>query len=146
MGLFDGLKTMVDIVKAGIESVKATDKMDAIVERLKNEYSQILSEDEKALLEKFTDLKKKYDETDDTDEANAMIDDVEKAETEFLLAVIRNPELPEELVSEIKAAMEAYMKANDAPMEKLEKRFMAMAKTDEEKEFVRKMMEEAREE
>lgn len=34
MGLFDGLKTMIDIVKGGIEAYKATEKMDQIAAQL----------------------------------------------------------------------------------------------------------------
>ena len=145
MGLFDGLKTMVDIVKAGVESVKATDKMDAVVEKVKDEYKKALTEDEKALLKQYKKLKEKYEEEDDLDKANAMVDDVEKAEVEFLMAITKNPDLPDDLKDEIKAAVEAYIKANDAPAEILEKRLMNMAKTDEEKDFVRQMVEAAKE-
>lgn len=144
MGLFDGLKTMVDIVKAGVEAVKATDKMDEVVEKVREDYKKQLTDDEKALLKQYRTLKKKHEETEDLDEANAMIEDVEKAEVEFLMAVTQNPELPDDLKDEMKAAVEGYIRANDAPMEIIEKRFMKMAKTDEEKDFVRQLMEEAK--
>lgn len=57
-----------------------------------------------------------------------------------------NAAVPAELKDTIKAAIENYIKANNAPMEMLEKRFMKMAKTDEEKEFVKQMMDEVKNE
>ena len=69
-----------------------------------------------------------------------------KAEVEFLMSVAENPAISAELKDTIKAAIENYIKANNAPMEMLEKRFMKMAKTDEEKEFVRQMMDEVKKE
>ena len=52
--------------------------------------------------------------------------------------------IPAELKDTVRGALEAYTKANNAPMEILEKRFMAMAKTDEEKAFVQQMMDETK--
>lgn len=64
----------------------------------------------------------------------------------FLLSVAENPAIPAELKDAVKAAIENYIKANNAPMEMLGKRFMEMAKTDEEKEFVKQMMDEVKQE
>ncbi len=49
MGLFDGLKAMVDIVKTGIDAVKATDKMDAVVEKVMDSCEDALSPEQNAL-------------------------------------------------------------------------------------------------
>ncbi len=146
MGLFDGLKTMFDIVKGGIEAYKATEKMDEIAAKILAEYKDSLREEDSALYAAYTAMKEKKEAEKDQDAANAMIEEVEKAEVEFLLSVAENPAIPAELKDAVKAAIENYIKANNAPMEMLEKRFMQMAKTDEEKEFVRKMMDDVKKE
>ena len=146
MGLFDGLKTMFDIVKGGIEAYKATEKMDEIVAKILAEYKDSLRDEDMNLYTAYTALKEKKDATTDQEAANAMIEEVEKAEVEFLMSVADNPAIPAELKDTIKAAIENYIKANNAPMEMLEKRFMQMAKTDEEKEFVKQMMDEVKNE
>ncbi len=146
MGLFDGLKTMFDIVKGGIEAFKATEKMDEIVAKIMAEYKDQLRDEDLALHKAYTDMKEKKDATTDQEAANAMIEEVEKAEVEFLMSVSDNPTVPTELKDMIKAAIETYIKANNAPMEMLEKRFMKMAKTDEEKAFVQQMMDEVKKE
>ena len=146
MGLFDGLKTMFDIVKGGIEAYKATEKMDEIVAKIMAEKKESLRDEDLALYSAYTALKEKKDATKDQEAANAMIEEVEKAEVEFLMSVAENSGISPEVKDAIKAAIETYIKANNAPMEILEKRFMKMAKTDEEKEFVKQMMDEAKKE
>ena len=146
MGLFDGLKTMIDIVKGGIEAFKATEKMDEIVAKIMAEYKEQLREEDLNLYTAYTAMKEKKDATTDQEAANAMIEEVEKAEVEFLMSVADNQTVPAELKDTIKAAIETYIKANNAPMEMLEKRFMKMAKTDEEKAFVQQMMDEVKKE
>lgn len=146
MGLFDGLKTMIDIVKGGIEAYKATEKMDEIVAKILAEYKDSLRDEDAALYAAYTAMKEKKEAEKDQEAANAMIEEVEKAEVEFLLSVSENPAVPAELKDAVKAAIENYIKANNAPMEMLEKRFMKMAKTEEEKEFVRQMMDDVRKE
>ena len=146
MGLFDGLKTMFDIVKGGIEAYKATEKMDEIVAKIMAEYQGSLRDEDSALYAAYTALKAKKEATQDQDAANAMIEEVEKAEVAFLLSVTENPAIPAELKDAVKAAIENYIKANNAPMEMLEKRFMQMAKTDEEKAFVQQMIDDVKKE
>ena len=146
MGIFDGLKTMIDIVKGGIEAYKATEKMDEIVAKILAEYKDSLRDEDSALYAAYTAMKEKKEAEKDQEKANAMIEEVEKAETEFLMSVSDNPSIPADLKATIKAAIETYIKANNAPMEMLEKRFMKMAKTDEEKEFVKQMMDEVKQE
>lgn len=146
MGLFDGLKTMFDIVKGGIEAYKATEKMDEIVAKIMAENKESLRDEDLALYSAYTALKEKKDAAKDQEAANAMIEEVEKAEVEFLMSVAENSGISPEVKDAIKAAIETYIKANNAPMEILEKRFMKMAKTDEEKEFVKQMMDEAKKE
>lgn len=99
-----------------------------------------------ALYAAYTAMKEKKDATTDQEAANAMIEEAEKAEVEFLMSAAENPAISAELKDTIKAAIETYIKANNAPMEALEKRFMKMAKTDEEKEFVKQMMDEVKQE
>lgn len=146
MGLLDGLKTMIDIVKGGIEAYKATEKMDEIVAKIMAEYKEHLRDEDLALYTAYTAMKEKKDATTDQEAANAMIEEVEKAEVEFLMSVADNQAVPAELKETIKAAIETYIKANNAPMEMLEKRFMKMAKTEEEKAFVQQMMDEVKKE
>lgn len=146
MGLFDGLKTMFDIVKGGIEAYKATEKMDEITAKLLAEHKDSLRDKDAALYAAYTALKEKKEATTDQEAANAMIEEVEKAEVAFLLSVAENPAIPAELKDAVKAAIENYIKANNAPMEMLGKRFMEMAKTDEEREFVKQMMDEVKQE
>ncbi len=144
MGLFDGLKTMIDIVKGGIEAYKATEKLDETVEKIMAEFKNQLTAGDMELYGAFQALKEKKAAEQDTEKANAMIEEVEKAEVAFLMSVAGGEAIPAELKDAIKAALENYTKANNAPAEILEKRFMEMAKTEEEKEFVRQMMDEAK--
>ena len=144
MGLFDGLKTMFDIVKGGIEAYKATEKLDEIVAKIMAEYKDQLTAGDLALYDAFQALKEKKEAEQDTEKANAMIEEVEKAEVAFLMSAASGEAIPAELKDTVRGALEAYTKANNAPMEILEKRFMAMAKTDEEKAFVQQMMDETK--
>ena len=75
MGLFDGLKTMFDIVKGGIEAYKATEKMDEIVAKILAEYKASLRDEDSALYAAYTALKEKKEATQDLDAALDKIGD-----------------------------------------------------------------------
>ena len=144
MGLFDNLKLVKDLVKGGIEAVKATDQLDALVETSQTTYASRLSPRNKKFYKDFKALKDKQDGLEDIDAANAMMDEVEGAEVDYLLSLLMNKSLPKEFHSEITQAVEEYHKANNAPYEILEKRFLKMARTEEERQFVNQMMEEVK--
>ena len=148
--MFESIKAMKDIVSAGIDAYKASEHLDAVVKEAKNEYKEQFTDDEKALWKQVKSLKKEHDAVDTSsgkeaqEKANALLTEVEKAEMAFLMALSKNKDLPKEFRKECKAAVTNYIKTNDdAPVEILEKYLMKAAKTDEERESVHQMIEEA---
>lgn len=145
MGLFDGLFMAVDIVKGGIAAAKASDKLEELAKRSKDDYDDVLTAESRSLYEKYGALRKKRDDTDDMDEQNDLTEEVENAAVAYLVSLGTNASLPRSFRNELQEAIVAYQKANDMPYEMLEKRFMNMAKTDEERDFVRQCMQAAKE-
>ena len=145
MGLFDGLKMVTDIVKGGIASFKATEKMDALVERSQKEFDRVLTPRQKELRTQFMALKKKKEETEDIEAQNAMIEEVEAAEVMFLTSLTKNPRLAPDYRDEIKAAVAEYNKAEASVMDSFKNRMMKLAKDDEERAFVEQILKEASE-
>lgn len=150
MGLFDGLFATIDIIKGGVAAAKASERIEQLVEQSMDEYEDKLTADNKRLYRVWSTKKKNYDkavENDsfkDDDERNAEMEAVENAAVQYLMSLGANPSLPSSFKTEVKQGIAEYEKANDLPYELLEKRFMKMAKTDEEREFVRQCMEEAK--
>ena len=143
MGLFDGLKTMVDLVGDGIAAFKASEALESLAQQAIDEYGDILPSESKALYDKFKELKKKQEETEDLDESNALYEPIEDALMAFMLAVSANSDVPSEFTAKAANAVAELQKANDAPIEHIKERFMGIAKTDEEREVVEKILQEA---
>ena len=144
MGLFDGLKLAKDLIKGGIASVKACDKLDELVEKSQDDYEDVLSPAEKQLYREYKELYDRKEEEEDIDRQNEMTEGVEAAEVAYLLALTKNGSLPKSFRDQIAPAVEEYRRTNDLPYEIVEKRLRKMAKDDEERAFVDQLMEEVR--
>jgi len=144
MGLFDGLFAAADILKGGIAAFKATEKLEELATTSMDDYDDVLTDESRKLYQTYVDLHAKQEDTEDIDEQNAMTDDVEGALVAYLVSLGANSSLPRSFRNEVQGAIVEYQKANDLSFDLLEKRFMKMAKTDEERDFVRQCMEEAK--
>ena len=57
MGFFGTLKVMKDIVKGGIETCQADEKLDALLKTVETEHGGALTAEEQALLKKYKALR-----------------------------------------------------------------------------------------
>ena len=146
MGLFDNLKMVKDIVKSGIDAFKANEKLDELVKRSLSEFGAKITPAEKELYNSYKKLKDKYENTEDIDAANAMMEEVEQSELAYLLSLAENKAIPEEFRNAVRDAAAEYARANGAAIDIVGKRMMKAAKTDEEKKYVEDMIAELRKE
>ena len=113
MGLFDTLKVMKDIVSGGIESFKAGEKLEELIEKASDDYEDVLTAAEKKLYRKYEKAKEAYDDNDDTDKNNELLERMEDAQIEFLAALTDNSSLPKKFRNEIKTAIEEFKAADN---------------------------------
>lgn len=142
MGLFDGIKMMADLVKAGVSAAKASGKLDELTERSQEEFKSLLKPGQAKLYQDYKALADAKEKESDIDKQNAMTEKVEAAEVAYLAALEADASFPKAFRAEIVLALEEFRKANDMPAEIFEKHMMSQAKTDEEKEAVRQIMRE----
>lgn len=143
MGLFDGLFMAVDLVKGGVAAFKATERLEELCGQSIDYYEGSLTEDNTKLYEEYKALVKKKDAIEDADKQNEMTEDVEKALVSYLMSVSTNPAISKKFASDIQSAIAEWQKCNDMPNEVFEKYMMKQAKTPEEREAVRKILDEA---
>ena len=146
MGLFDNIKLAADLVKGGIAAFKAVEKLDKLAERSRDEYKSLVNADEERLYKAYLNAKDAYEKEEDTDKKNELTEKVEAAEVAYLMAVGEDASFPAAFRSEIAAAIAEYRKTNsdEAMMGVVDKWIMRQAKTDEEKEAARQILDEAR--
>ena len=144
--MFETIKMMGDLVKGGIASVKAVEKLDAVVTKSLDKYEDKIKPEEKELYLTYLQLKDKYDREKDMDKKNAMMEKVEQAEIEYLLALTKNQEMPQAFKKQILEAIAEYHKADKDMMEKMKSRFLKMAANDEERAEVEQAFKEMEEE
>ena len=143
MGLFDNLFMAADLVKGGIAAVKAVDKMEELAEKLYDDYWDVQTSETKRLYKQYKSAKKKYDDNEDLDKQTELSDAAESAVASCILSATTNASLPKSFREEIKSAIAEWQRTNDLAMEIVEKRLMKVAKTDEEREIVRQIIDEA---
>ena len=139
MGFFDEIadtfKVVKDIVHGGIESYKAGEKLDALIERTVNEHGDALTDENKELLAAYKTSKQAYDDGNDS----KTLDDDRVA---FLTAAEANSSLPGDFRFEIKLAMNEFKKANNLALESAAETIGKYAETDEQRAEVRKAFDE----
>ena len=136
MGLFDGIKLVGDIIKAGAAAFKASEKLEELIDRSRKECSGFKPEQEKLYQEckALRDAKEKDPDVSD--------EKVEAAEVKYLKSLEDDASVAKAFRAEITLALREYARANeDAVDDVLGGYMMKQAKTDEEKELVRLMLE-----
>lgn len=114
MGLFDGIKLVGDLVKGGIAAVKASGKLDTLVERSQSEFGSLVKPGAAKLYQEYVSLRDAQDREKDTDKKNAMTNDVEAARAEYLNAVAADAGFPQDFRDEITATLAEYGRINAA--------------------------------
>ena len=142
MGLFDGIKLVGELVKGGIAAFKASEKLEALVERSRNEFKGLIKPEQEQLYQKYATLDYAKVKEKDVEKQNAMTDKVEAAAVAFLSALAADDAFPKDFRDEITQALQEYAHANEGAMDDILGNYlMKQAKTDEEKEVVRLMLE-----
>ena len=142
MGFFDTLKVMKDIVQGGIASYKSGEKLDELIEQSMDDYKKFLSADEKNLHKKYLKAKEAYEENFSDDENNTLLQKFEDAQVEYLEALEKNSSLPQNFIDEIKTALEEFKKADNMALESLGETLTKYAENDEERESIKKALED----
>ena len=132
MGLFDGIKLVGDIIKAGTAAFKASEKLEELTDRSRKECSGFNPEQEKL----YQECKALRDAPEAEDEK------IEAAEVKYLKSLEDDASVAKAFRAEITLALEEYARANEGAIDDvLGGYMMKQAKTDEEKELVRLMLE-----
>lgn len=144
MGLFDGIKLVGDIVKAGVAAFKASEKLEALVKRSQDEFKSLIKPEQERLYQKYATLDYAKVKEEDVEKQNAMTEKVEAAAVAYLAALAEDDAFPKDFRAEITLALREYARANEGAInDVLGNYLMKQAKTDEEKEAVRLFMEGA---
>ncbi|MBQ9618380.1 MAG: hypothetical protein IJR48_08450 [Oscillibacter sp.] len=142
MGLFDGIKLVGELVKGGIAAAKASGKLDTLVERSQGEFGGLVKPEQAKLYQDYAALRAAQEAETDADKSNALMEKAEAAEVKYLSALEDDASFPKAFRAEIALALEEYARTNEGMMEDiLGKYMMKQAKTPEEQEAVRLMME-----
>lgn len=143
MGLFDGLFMAVDLVKSGIDSYKTTEHLQKLAEQASEFYQDSFTDENKKLYAEYKKAEKAVEDNFDMDKSAELSEEVDKTVIAFLLSVSTNPVVSKKFKDEVKETVAEWKRVNeDAAYDIIEKYALKMAKTDEEKAEVRKMMDE----
>lgn len=150
MGLFDNLFMAVDLVKSGIASYKAESKLEELAQQSQDDYDDVLTDESRALYAEYKKLKDQKDAMEPTEEITEeqqkLDEQLMQAVVDYLLSLTGIASLPKSFRNQIPEAIAEWQRTNDLPMEIMEKRMMKVAKTDEEREVVRQILDEAKKE
>ena len=144
MGFFDTFKVMKDIVSGGIASFKAGEKLDELIEKVEDDYDDVLTAAEKKLLKNYKRSAKAYDDNSDTDKNDELIQKLDDDKLAFLEALQENSSLPKSLRNEIKTAVKEFKDADNSALDSLGEVLEKNAETDEERAEVRKTLNESK--
>lgn len=122
------LKVAKDIVKGGISAYKAGEVVDALIAKSVDEYSSILTDNEKALHAQYKS------ETENEQKS--------KLRLSYLGTLAKNTSLPEDFRTQIENAAQEYRKAENFALESMEDTMMDYATTDDEKASLKKVVDE----
>ena len=141
MGLFDGIKMVGDIVKAGVAAFKASEKLETLVERSRNDFKSLIKPEQEQLYQKYATLDDARAKETDVEKQNAMTDKIEAAAVAYLSALGADDAFPKGFRDEITQTLQEYARANEGAIDDILGNYlMKRAKTDEEKETVRLFM------
>ena len=144
MGFFDTLKVMKDIVSGGIASFQAGEKLNELIEKVEDDYEDVLSADEKKLLKNYKRSMKAYDDKSDTDKNDELIDKLDDDRLAFLEALQKNFSLPKSFRNEIKTAIEEFKNADNSALDSLGEVLEKNAENDEQRAEVRKTINQSK--
>jgi|GEM_PF-4678816 len=144
MGFFDTFKVVKDIVVGGIESYKAGEKLDELIEKAAEDYEDVFTAEEKTLLQNYKRSSQAYDDNSDTDKNDKLIQKLEDDKVAFLESLQKNSSIPKSFRNEIKSAIEEFKKADNIALESLNDVLEKNAETDEERAEVRKIINESK--
>ena len=120
MGLFSGIKAGIALVKGGIAVANACEKMDELILQSNKEYKASLTPEESDLYARYNEVRlKKLDigtAGTDPDQSASIEDEMEAAQTAYLLSLLNNDELPQAFRDQAKAAVEEYQAASEKAM------------------------------
>ena len=142
--IFDVIDTVVDIVKDGYDAYKSGEKLEELIEKSIDDYEDNLSADEKKLHKDYLKAKENYEEKSVDDENNTLLEKYEICQVRYLEAIAQNSSLPQDFRDEIKSAVETFKKDNNKTIEKLGERFEKRAENNEQREFIKKTIDEAK--
>ena len=145
MGLFDTLKVMKDIVKGGVAAYQADEKLDELIKRIKEDYKDMLSEDERALRKAYKQAKEELEEKEghlSEEEEKALKDKVIDRKLAYVRAVAENPGLPADFRGELANAVEEYKQAENLALDTFEEVTVKMAETDKDRQKVRDIIDD----
>ena len=145
MGLFDTLKVMKDIVKGGVAAYQADEKLDELIKRIKENYKDKLSEDERALRKSYKKAKEELEENEghlSEEKEKALKDKVIDRKLAYVRAVADNPDLPEDFRAELANAVEEYKQAENLALDTFEEVTVKMAETDKDRQKVRDIIDD----
>ena len=144
MGFFDTFKVMKDIVVGGIESYKAGEKLDELIQKAADDYDDVLTAEEKSLLHKYEKSKAAYDDNSDTDKNDELLNKLEDDQCAFLEALQKNSSLPKSFRKEIKTAVKEFKKANNLALDSLGEVLEKNAETEDQRDEIRKTLNESK--
>lgn len=148
MGFFDEIadtfKVMKDIVHGGIESYKAGEKLDALIERVEKDFGSALTDDNKNLLTAYKTSKQAYGDNTDSDKNQKLLQKMEDDRVAFLTALLDNSSLNGEFRFEISTALKEFKKADNLALESAADTIGKYAETDEQRAEVRKAFDDAK--
>ena len=144
MGFLDTLKVMKDIVSGGIASYKAGEKLDELIEKVIADYGEELSTAQENLYKKYERSKKAYDDNSDSDKTNELLEVMEDDRLAFLRAINDNDSIPRAFRQEIADAIEEFTKADNMALDSLGETLEKYAETDEQRDEIRKTLDESK--
>ncbi|MBR4383419.1 MAG: hypothetical protein IKP64_07665, partial [Selenomonadaceae bacterium] len=140
----DTFKVVKDIVNGGIESYKAGEKLDALIERVEKDFGNVLTDDDKKLLAAYKKSARAYDDNTDSDKNDSLLQKMEDDRVAFLEAAERNSSLNGDFRFEIKLALKEFAKAENIALESASNTIEKYAETDEQRAEVRKAFDDAK--
>ncbi len=135
MGLFGVAKVVKGIVKGGVKTYQADEALDKLMNRAEKEFGDALTPEEKALGERYRDWKRKFARSE-------LASKVTDAKLAYMDALAENEALPEDFRGEIQRAVNGYKRAENFALDTLEEVVAAEAKPGEQRDAVRRIIDE----
>ncbi len=122
------LKVAKDIVKGGISAFKAGEVVDELIKNSIEEYGSMIDDSHKDLYEQIKRTPNNEEKT--------------KLRIEYLSYLAENTALPEDFRNEVENTAKKYKDAENFAMESMEDSMMELVETDEQREAVKKTVDD----